>query len=317
MNNHTGIHDRVAAILGKGVVHGKEPHERKIILCEGDSSKGKPGEDQRLLELANDGSWEIYSQSKRKTVLTVFKELNKRGKWKDLYAVVDKDEQKKKPKYENILFWPGVRDLEGLLLRSEAWPRLIRTVLNPNTGFNLRPTPPGDIYDQSLPEQFRIDESASAIAWQIHQRTSSGTGEKQTYRHTTNKDDQGNKLSRPQNPSYLSALEPWSASPPVRMPTELKELIEMLLDAKLEEEYELLEADDRAYIMQGKRVMDLLAARLFSETYHNQSETGIEQNQLNRLKNDLRKPGFCTNLRSMILKRVKSDEMKSHFPQFS
>lgn len=317
MSDWTGIHLSIEGILGRGRVLGKKPTERKIILCEGEEKKNrKPGEDQTLLEKAADG-WEIYSCGSRKNVLERFYDLDNHGTWRGLYAVVDRDEQKKKFSHDNILCWPGVRDLECLLLRSEAWPRLIKTVLNPRTGFKLRPTPPRLSDDPFLlPSQFEVDESASAIAWKMHD-TPDGKGSKFAYLHTQPlKDDNGKKIGL-QNPPYLEALSPRSEEKPMRMPNDLKGVVELLLGEELDMDFEILDGDERSKAMQGKRIIDLLAARMLSETFHSSAESGIADEELRNLKIALRKEGFCSNLRSMILKRVRMEEMRNHFPEFA
>jgi hypothetical protein len=318
MSDWTGIHLTTEKILGRGVILGKKSTERKIILCEGISKSDRPGEDQTLLEKAADG-WEIYSLGKRETVLELFHELDNHGTWRGLYAVVDRDEQKKKFSHDNILCWPGARDLECLLLRSEAWPRLIRTVLNPRTGFKLRPTPPRLSDDPSLlPSQFEIDESASAIAWKMHDTPiEDGKGGKYAYRHTKWLVDDNGEFAGFQNPYYLEALLPGSEEEPMKLPNDLKEIVEFLLDEGFDKDLEILDAEERSRGMQGKRIIDLLAIRMLSETFHSRDESGIGDGEFRNLKIALVKKKECSNLRSMILKRVRMEEMRNHFPEFA
>ena len=96
----------------------------------------------------------------------------------------------------------------------------------------------------------------------------------------------------------------------------MKEVIQILLVGEIPQNPKLLSAEERALSMQGKRVMNLLAARIFSETYLRRGELGIEDHQLRSLRQKLSISGYCSKLRSLILDRVSADEMRRHFPQF-
>ena len=312
----TGVDDGVEHILGQDLVRGQETPRitRKVLLCEGESRSGdRPGEDKALLEKVakSDAGWQVYDCGNKQAVRQVYKKLLEKGPWGELLAVVDLDEpSKKKPLPDSFLVWPGARDLECFLLGSEAWPRVLRTVLNRKVDLKIQPPlPPYDSEESKLPEQFAIDESACAHAWGLH---TANNGKIVKYPHTKEK----------VHPKHFEFLSPTSPARPMKIPSELKQLISTIIDVpddyeELPDSFEILEPDERRPSMHGKRAMSLLAARIYSETYLKKDELNITEKELSRLKRSLKQPAQSTRLVSLILDYVTEEEMRGHFPQLA
>ena len=312
----TGVNDKVEHILGQGLVRGQETPRitRKVLLCEGESpSEYRPGEDKTLLEKVakSEAGWQVYDCGNKQAVRQVYNKLLEKGPWGELLAVVDLDEpSKEKTLPDSFLVWPGARDLECFLLGSEAWPRVLRTVLNRKVDLKIQPPlPPYDSEGSKLPEQFAIDESACAHAWGLH---TANNGKIVKYPHTKDK----------VHPKHFEFLSPKSPVRPRKIPSELNQLISTIIEIpddyeELPDNFKILEADERRLSMQGKRAMSLLAARILSETYLKKDELNITKKELSRLKRSLNQTKQSTRLVSLILDYVTEEEMRGHFPELA
>ena len=318
----TGVNATVENILGRGGVRGPEAAmiTRKVLLCEGLTKRGRPGGDKKLLEKVakSDAGWEVYDCGEKNAVREVYNELLREGPWGELRAVVDLDEpDKEKPLPDSFLVWPGARDLECFLLGTEAWPRVLRTVLNRKVDLKIQPPlPPYDSEESKLPEQFTIDESACAHAWRLH-RVDNGQNVK--FPHTKEDPSNSNQVIHPKHFEFLSTTK---SVRPGKIPSELNQLISTIVNIpddyeEFPDSFETLEVDERMLSMQGKRAMSLLAARIYSETYLKKDELNIPEKNLAQLWRNLKQPGYSTRLVSLILDYVTEEEMRGHFPQLA
>jgi len=276
-NGYTGI---VSApqILGRGATNGKHPSERRIILTEGETHHGGPGDDKVVLGMALTGNeFEIYSCGSKKEVLETFRKLDGMD-WNVLIAVIDRDED---PEDDNsrVVYWPDSRDLEMYLLRSDAFTRAVRELSN-NMEWKLSP----DVY---MDDPFAPVLKASGMAWKIHLKT------KKKYNHP-------NRL--------VECLNKDEYEPSVsKMPLEARDLCKKLLDCN--EDVEFPTIGDLYMENQGKRALTLVAACMFMETSLVKYQKGIKDKQMRYLWKKLRIRGYVSRLKQLIIKNLEGGDL--------
>ena len=276
ITTRTGIFSS-AQILGSGATRGKEPFQRKVIICEGETHNQKTGDDKLILEKTlEDCGYEIYCCGSKKEVLSTIDKL-KNNHWKELIAVIDRDEDLEN-KNKCVIYWPKGRDQEMFLLRTGAFIRAIRTV-SANMQWKMVP----DVYK---PDPFREIILASAMAWKIHLSELN-----LRYLHPN---------------SIVDCLQNYE-SEEIKIPSNHQELCRKLLATNKLNKFPAI--NDIYLENQGKRTLTLIGAYIYMETSINQYSKQITKKELQKLWGQLKIRNHVSSLKRQIIKNLTDDDL--------
>jgi len=314
----TGRNTTFEDIIGEGKLYKRKNNNRKIILCEG----ARGSSDIELLKKITKGEYEIFPCGTRRNVLEALDKLIKNGSeygdFKKLYAVVDRDEvidwEKFNLKYDNkLLTWSvNYRDLETFLLRSWSWKSIYRVLKLPLIESKIYPRRDFKTKSDDLNIKFRNDEIAVCNAWKFHLRSKGRVypdclqiieGEYQNY------DD-----------IYQQIREENNIHEKVILPENIEDLTNAICNKKVvidEKKYE--DYQERAKHVHGKRLISLVAARVFSETYNERKRTGITEKELEKLKRKLqiKSNERFSSLADRIVHDISEKEMREILPELT
>ena len=279
--HRTGIFDSTR-IRGVGKMRGLQASERRVIICEGESHGDIIGDDKVIIEKAiAENQYEIFSCGSKKQVLLTLKELKERDIWKELIAVIDRDEDDEITDQE-IVYWPQSRDQESFLIKSEAFIKCLRNLSANNYDYKLRP----DVFST---DPFGEVLHASAVAWQVHSNSNNIQ-----YVHPNN---------------LIKCLMDKNEKNIIPIPDNSKKLSEILLEGLFS--YRLPEIDNIFMKIQGKRALTLIAAKIYTDTYFSRYNIGINDWQINKLWNDLRVRNYNSRLKRKIIENLTKEDLKN------
>ena len=181
---------------------------------------------------------------------------------------------------------------------------------------NIDLFPKSEEVGDHLPQQFARDETASAHAWVAHNDRGSGK-----YLHIDY-----DRIESP-FPEYLVQIyedpREFEVSEEERfeMPSDISDVLVFLLDGQFPviTDYGIMPKEDRSMKMQGKRVLSLIASRIYNETKNNTETQVIHEDGIEKLRKSLAIPknGYCSRLRELILGEITESEMQRAFPELA